>query len=159
MCASRGKVLTLALGRAWSQGAGPGDSVVTVDLDSTICPVSGKTKGGRRVRLHQGVGLSVAVGVPGRHGGGGRCPSAGRVVAAGCGPFRERNHWACTTGRGLGPGERASGFGVLVLCHVGRFRRSGVGCSITSQVNNKVRALIADIGEDAWTSIGYPPDG
>ena len=32
----------------------------------------------------------------------------------------------------------------------------GVGWSITSQVNNKVRALIADIGEDAWTTIGYP---
>ena len=35
----------------------------------------------------------------------------------------------------------------------------GVGWSITSPLNNKVRALIAALGEDAWTSIGYPPGG
>ena len=40
------KVLTLALGRAWRTGAGPGKGPVTVDLDSTICPVSGKGKQG-----------------------------------------------------------------------------------------------------------------
>ena len=40
------KVLTLALGRAWRVGAGPGRGPVTVDLDSTICEVSGKTKQG-----------------------------------------------------------------------------------------------------------------
>ena len=42
------KVLTVVLGRAWRAGAGPGKGPVTVDLDSTICPVSGKTKQGGR---------------------------------------------------------------------------------------------------------------
>ena len=40
------KAATVALGRAWRLGAGPGKGPVTVDLDSTICPVSGKTKEG-----------------------------------------------------------------------------------------------------------------
>ena len=46
MYASRGKVVTSALGRAWRAGAGPSNGAVTVDLDSTICAVSGKTKQG-----------------------------------------------------------------------------------------------------------------
>ena len=46
MYASRGKVLTVALGRAWGAGAGPGKGPVTLDVDSTICEVSGKTKQG-----------------------------------------------------------------------------------------------------------------
>ena len=40
------KVLTSALGRAWRAGAGPSNGAVTVDVDSTICAVSGKTKQG-----------------------------------------------------------------------------------------------------------------
>ena len=33
-------------GRAWSTGAGPGTDPVIIDVDSTICEVSGKTKAG-----------------------------------------------------------------------------------------------------------------
>ena len=40
------KAMEVALGRAWSAGAGPGDGPLTVDLDSTICGVSGKEKQG-----------------------------------------------------------------------------------------------------------------
>ena len=40
------KVLTIALGRAWRLGAGPPKRGMTLDLDSTICEVSGKTKQG-----------------------------------------------------------------------------------------------------------------
>ena len=72
------KVLTLALGRAWRTGAGPGKGPVTVDLDSTICPVSGKGKQGAAYGYTKEVGLSPSCGVPGQHGGGGRCPPAGR---------------------------------------------------------------------------------
>ena len=37
--------------------------------------------------------------------------------------------------------------------------RLGVGWSITIRVNSKFRALIAALGEDAWTTIGYPEGG
>ncbi len=40
------KTLGVALGRAWSAGAGPGTGPVTIDIDSMICEVSGKAKGG-----------------------------------------------------------------------------------------------------------------
>lgn len=40
------RVLAEALRRAWAFGAGPGDEQLVVDLDSTICEVSGKAKGG-----------------------------------------------------------------------------------------------------------------
>jgi hypothetical protein len=39
-------VLSRALARAWALGAGPGDSALVVDLDSTICEVHGKKKQG-----------------------------------------------------------------------------------------------------------------
>ena len=39
-------VLARTLARAWGLGAGPGDKPLTVDLDSTICEVHGKHKGG-----------------------------------------------------------------------------------------------------------------
>ena len=100
MSASRVKVLAVVLGRAWRAGAGPGEGPVTIDLDSTICPVSGKTKGGAAFRLHQRVGLSPAVGVPGGYGGGDRRSAAGRVIAEGCGAFRERNSRSYPAGRG-----------------------------------------------------------
>ncbi len=39
-------VIAETIHRAWSLGAGPGDSPVTMDLDSTICEVHGHHKGG-----------------------------------------------------------------------------------------------------------------
>ena len=36
----------LALGRAWSVGAAPQVTEMTVDVDSTVCEVHGKSKGG-----------------------------------------------------------------------------------------------------------------
>ena len=35
-----------ALERAWAAGAGPGDQALVIDIDSTICEVAGKAKGG-----------------------------------------------------------------------------------------------------------------
>ena len=36
------------LARAWATGAGPGDSPLTIDLDSTICETYGLSKEGAR---------------------------------------------------------------------------------------------------------------
>ncbi len=40
------RVLAEALRRAWSFGAGPGSAEMVIDIDSTICEVCGKAKGG-----------------------------------------------------------------------------------------------------------------
>ena len=54
------------LGRAWAAGGGPGNSAMTIDVDSTVCEVFGETKAGRRLRSHQPVGLSPPRGRPRR---------------------------------------------------------------------------------------------
>ena len=149
MCASRGKVLTLALGWAWSQGAGPGDSAVTVDLDSTICAVSGKSKGGAAFGYTKELGYHPLLAFR---------ADTGEVVGVG---LREGSsqrgvvHFAKET---IGRVRRAGARGTVTIradsgfwsyAMLAALDDLGVGCSITSQVNNKVRALIADIGEDA----------
>ena len=42
--------------RAWSWG-GPGSARLVIDVDSTICEVEGQAEAGRRVRVHEGLGL------------------------------------------------------------------------------------------------------
>ena len=42
------------LARAWSAGAGPGDSLLTIDLDSTICETYGLDKEGARHHSYTG---------------------------------------------------------------------------------------------------------
>ena len=47
MSASRSKALGVLLKRVWSlPSAGPGDQPLVIDVDSTICEVSGKSKEG-----------------------------------------------------------------------------------------------------------------
>ena len=51
------------LARAWQAGAGPGDSPLTIDLDSTICETYGTGQGrGTPPRLYRQAGLSPAAG-------------------------------------------------------------------------------------------------
>ena len=45
-CPPVGQAAAETLGRVWEAGAGPGDGSLTLDLDSTICEVSGKAKAG-----------------------------------------------------------------------------------------------------------------
>ena len=40
------RVTAVMLGRAWATGGGPGEAPMTIDVDSTICEVTAKTKAG-----------------------------------------------------------------------------------------------------------------
>ena len=40
------KAAGVILGRAWATGGGPGEAPMTIDVDSTVCPVVGKAKAG-----------------------------------------------------------------------------------------------------------------
>ena len=54
------------LARAWAAGAGPGDSPLTIDLDSTICETYGLAKEGARHHGYTGQrGLAIAAGTGG----------------------------------------------------------------------------------------------
>ena len=68
------------LARAWAAGAGPGDSPLTIDLDSTICETYGLAKEGAR---HHGytrrARVSPAAGHCRRHRRGADCPVCARA--------------------------------------------------------------------------------
>ena len=56
------------LARAWAAGAGPGDSPLTIDLDSTICETYGLAKEGARHHGYTGArGYHPAAGHCRRH--------------------------------------------------------------------------------------------
>ncbi len=154
------KVVTLALGRAWRAGAGPGKGAVTVDVDSTICAVSGKTKQGAAFGYTKELGYHPSVGVPSRYGGGGRCPSACRRASQ-----RGVVHFVGETIRRVrragarGPVSVRADSGFWSYALLAALDHLGVGWSITTQVNAKVRTLISNIDKDAWTPIVYPRGG
>ena len=69
------------LARAWQASAGPGDSPLTIDLDSTICETYGLAKEGARPRLYRQA-LSPGWLSP---------PEPGRYVPAARGPGQHRS--------------------------------------------------------------------
>ena len=153
------KVLTVALGRAWRAGAGPGKGAVTLDVDSTICAVSGKTKQGAAYGYTKELGYHPLLAFR---------ADTGEVVGA---RLREGSsqrgvvHFAKETiGRVRRAGARGpvsvradSGFWSYAL--LAALDRLGVGWSITCPLNAKVRTLISNIDEDAWTNIAIPKAG
>ena len=153
------KVLTLALGRAWRLGAGPGKGPVTLDLNSTICAVSAKTKQGagfgytKELCYHPllasraDTGEVVGVRLPGGGSQRGVAHFAKETIR------RVRRAGA----RGRVSVRADSGFWSYAL--LAALDHLGVGWSITCRLNAKVRTLISNIDEDAWTPIDYPRGG
>ena len=75
------KALGVALGRAWAAGTGPGRGPLTLDLDSTICEVSGKAKAGASYGYTKVLGYHPLVATR---------ADTGEVVAAACGEGHHR---------------------------------------------------------------------
>ena len=150
------------LARAWAAGAGPGDSPLTIDLDSTICETYGVAKEGTRHHVYTGARgyhplLAIAAGT-------------GEVLMA-----RLREGWAITArgaahflretvGRVRYGGARGqltvradSGFythAVVALC-----RQLDVRFSITIRQHASLRNLIDAIPEEDWMPIPYWMEG
>ena len=128
------------LARAWAAGAGPGDSPLTIDLDSTICETYGVAKEGAR---HHGY-----TGARGYH----------PLLAIAAHFLRE------TVGRVRYGGARGqltvradSGFythAVVALC-----RQLDVRFSITIRQHASLRNLIDAIPEEDWMPIPYWMEG
>ena len=57
------KAAGAVLRRAWAAGGGPGEAAMTIDVDSTICEVAGKTKAGAAYGHTQQLGYHPLVGV------------------------------------------------------------------------------------------------
>jgi len=150
------------LARAWSLGAGPGASALTIDLDSTVCETYGLAKEGGVHHAYTGVRgyhplLAVAAGTGEvlmarlREGRANTVRGAAHFLRETIGRVRSAGATGELTMRA------DSGFyaaEVVAVC-----RRMGVRFSITVRQHRSVRRLIEAIPDDAWTPIPYWLEG
>ena len=150
------------LARAWAAGAGPGDSPLTIDLDSTICETYGLDKEGARDHNYTGARgyhplLAIAAGTGDvlmsrlREGRANTARGAAHFLRETVGRVR------CGGASGQLTVRADSGFYAHALVAV--CREMGVCFSITIRQHKGLRELIEAIPEQDWTPIPYWMDG
>ncbi|MEZ5381607.1 MAG: IS1380 family transposase [Microthrixaceae bacterium] len=156
------KVNSALLANAWAAGAGPkGDEPLVVDLDSTVTEVYGKAKQGASYGYTRVLGYHPLFAT--RAGTGEILASRMRKGAAGSsrGVLRFIGEVLATIGR-AGPGgpvtvRADSAFWSWKL--VDKLTKAGVSWSITVRLVPKIKATIAAIPEEDWTTIDYTRGG
>jgi len=155
------QVAEMMLRRAWALGAGPGDAAMTIDIDSTICPVHGDAKQGASygytkvlgyhpllaTRAETGEVLHVRF----RKGSAGSGRGAERFVRELVGRVRRAGS--------TGPLTLRADAGFYSRHVVKACRDHHVAYSITAPQNSSVRRAIAAIGDEAWIAIDYTEAG
>jgi hypothetical protein len=155
------KVSEAMLTRAWVLGAGPGDAPMTIDMDSTICPVHGDHKQGAAFGYTKVLGYHPLV--------------ATRAETGEALHIRFRKGSA-NSGRGaerfvrelVGRVRRCGSTGPLTLRADSGFysqhvvkacRDHSVSYSITVRQTAKVTRAIEEIAESDWVRIEYTENG
>ena len=155
------KVSEAMLTRAWAAGAGPADAPMTIDLDSTICPVHGDHKHGAAfgytkvlgyhpllaTRAETGEVLHVRF----RKGSAGSGRGAERFVRELVGRVRRAGS--------SGPLTLRADSGFYSKHVVKACRDHKVRYSLTAPQNSGVKRAIEGINEDAWVGIDYSEGG
>ena len=150
------------LARVWSAGAGPGDSPLTIDLDSTVCETYGLAKEGARHHNYTGQRgyhplLAVAAGTGDvlmarlRKGRANTVRGAANFLRETLSRVRHAGATGALTVRA------DSGFythDIVSVC-----RDNDVRFSITVRQHRSLRNLIEDIPEADWMPIPYWMDG
>ena len=149
-------------GRAWAAGAGPGDSPLTIDLDSTICETYGLAKEGARHHGYTGARgyhplLAIAAGT-------GEVLMSrlreGRAnTARGAAHFLRETVGRVRYGGARGQLTVRADSGFYAHTVVAACREMDVRFSIAIRQRARLRNLIEAIPEDAWTPIPYWMDG
>ncbi len=145
--------------RAWGLGAGPGNAPVTIDLDSTICEVHGKTKHGAAYGYTKVFGYHPILATR---------ADTGEVLHARLRKgSSQRGHKRfveelvarvrCAGASGALTVRADSGFFSWEL--IKTLNRLRVAWSITVSLNPSVRKAIAAIAEGDWIDITYPDGG
>jgi hypothetical protein len=149
------------LSRAWSAGAGPGAEPMTIDIDSTICPVFGDDKQGACFGYTKVLGYHPLFGTR---------SDTGEILHV---RFRKGS---ANSGRGaerfvrelVGRCRRAGSSGPLTLRADSGFysrhvvaacRAHKVAYSITAPQNSGVKRAIEAIPEECWAPIEYTDNG
>ena len=150
------------LARAWQAGSGPGDTPLTIDLDSTICETYGMAKEGAR---HHGY-----TGARGYHPLLATAAGTGDVLMARLREGRANTargaaHSLCETvgqvryGGASGQLTVRADSGFYAHALVAVCREMDVRFSITVRQHKSLRDLIEAIPEQDWTPIPYWMDG
>ncbi len=147
------------LARLWTAGAGPVDPTgpLTFDLDSTICPVYGRTK--------QGAGFGYTK-VRGYHPQLATLPETGQVLfsrlrggpagaARGAKSFLTETISRLRHAGATGPLTVRADSAFYSRAMLTTARKFDVRFSVTARQDKKIRAAIAAIPESAWVPIPY----
>lgn len=149
------RALELALGRAWSVGASPAGAEMTVDLDSTVCEVFGKSKHGAAyghtkvwgyhplTAVRDDTGEVVHARMRSGSSGRGHARFAAETLAR----LRRLAPHAAVTVRA------DAGFFSYAL--IAKLDAHKARWSVTIPQNTKVKAAVAAIDETAWAPIPY----
>ena len=153
------KVIAETIRRAWAAGAGPADEPMTIDLDSTICEVHGKQKHGAAYGYTRVLGYHPILATR---------AETGEVLHArlrkgssqrGANRFVEELIARVRRAGANGPLTLRADSGFWSYKFIDTLTRLRVGWSITVNINTQIKAVIASIDEQAWTTIDYPDSG
>ena len=148
--------------RAWAAGAGPGDTPLTIDLDSTICETYGLAKEGARHHSYTGQRgyhplLAIAAGTGDVLMS--RLREGRANTARGAAHFLRETVGRVRYGGASGQLTMRADSGFYTHAVVSACRETNVRFSITIRQSASLRNLIEAIPEDAWTPIPYWMDG
>lgn len=149
----------LVLARAWETGGGPGADPMTIDVDSTVCEVVGKTKAGAAYGHTQQLGYHPLLAVR---------AETGEVLATrlrGGSSQRGNVHFVAESVHRV---RRAGAAGELTVRAdagfysydlLARLEGLKVRWSVTIPLYGHVKAAISEIADDDWAPIDYPTGG
>lgn len=149
-----GEVLT----RAWKAGAGPGDTAVTIDVDSSIVETYGLAKqGGSRftyshVRGYHPLFATIAGTGDVVHS---RLRGGPAHTARGAASFLAETFARVRAAGASGPLVVRADSGFYNTKVVAACRAADVGFSVTTKMSKGLHKIIDKIPETAWTSIPY----
>lgn len=152
-------VIAETIRRAWSLGAGPGIKAMTIDLDSTICEVHGKSKHGAAYGYTSVLGYHPLLATR---------ADTGEVLHArlrkgssqrGVKRFAEELIARVRRAEAVGPLTVRADAGFWNYALLDTLGRLGVRWSVTVRINPNIRRAIEAIDESAWIMIAYPDGG
>ncbi|MFV1971736.1 MAG: IS1380 family transposase [Acidimicrobiia bacterium] len=155
------RLFSVILERAWSAGAGPGDTPMTIDLDSTVCEVAGHDKQGAAYGYTKQLGYhpllatradtGEILGVRQRKGSANSGRGAPRFIGELVARIRR--------GGASGPLTLRADSGFFSWKVIDTLKTKNVAFSITVPKNPAVTRTIDRIDEESWTPIFYTEDG
>jgi hypothetical protein len=147
--------------RAWHLGAGPGPEPMTLDVDSTICPVHGDHKGGAGFGYTRVLGYHPIIATRADTGEvfHARLRKGSANTQRGVKRFCEELVARVRRCGATGALTLRADSGFFSFALIDTLARLSVRYSITMQITPRVQRFIDAIEDDAWLQITYPDGG